>query len=168
VPAPQLTQFATAAPRNRVVAAAEIIAAADAAGTTRLPVVRSQAPLVLRRTPEAVYLVGGAAGPIGGDELALRIEVRDGASLRIRTAAAAVALPGPDGLESVLTLTATVGRGGRLEYLPEPLVVADGARHATDLTVTLAEDACLLLRDELILGRHGEKGGACRSSGRPA
>jgi urease accessory protein len=164
VPAPHLTHSAAAAPRNRVVASAEIIAAADGAGTTRLPVVRSQAPLVLRRTPEAVYLVGGAAGPIGGDELALRIEVRDGATLRVRTAAASVALPGPDGLESVLTLTATVGRGGCLEYLPEPVVVADGARHATDLRVTLAEDARLLLRDELILGRHGEKGGACRAS----
>ena len=30
--------------------------------------------------------------------------------------------------------------------------------------MTLAEGACLLLRDELILGRHGEKGGACRVS----
>jgi len=164
VPTPHLSHSAAAAPRNRIVASAEIIAAADAAGTTRLPVLRSQAPLVLRRTPEAIYLVGGAAGPIGGDELALRIEVRDGATLRVRTAAASVALPGPDGLESVLAVTATVGRGACLEYLPEPVVVADGARHATDLTVTLAEDARLLLRDELILGRHGEKGGACRAS----
>jgi urease accessory protein len=118
---------------------------------------------VLRRTPEAVYLVGGVAGPIGGDALELRIDVRDGATLRVRTAAAAVALPGPDGLESTLTVTATVGRGARLEYLPEPLVVTAGARHATILLVTLAEGATLLLRDELILGRHGEPGGSCRT-----
>ena len=52
---------------------------------------------MLRRTPDAVYLVGGAAGPIGGDSLELRIDVRAGAALRVRTAAAAVALPGPDG-----------------------------------------------------------------------
>ena len=90
--------------------------------------------------------------------------MRDEATLRVRSAAATVALPGPDGLESVLSLTATVGRGARLEYLPEPVVVANGARHATELRVTLAEGACLLLRDELILGRHGEKGGACRTS----
>jgi urease accessory protein len=151
-------------PRNRVVASAEIVAAADGAGVTRLPVLRSQAPLVLRRTPEAVYLVGGSAGPIGGDTLELRIEVRDGAMLRLRTAAAAVALPGPDGLESVLTVTATVGPGARLEYLPEPVVVAARARHATIIEVTLAEGASLLLRDELILGRHGEPGGASRAS----
>ena len=58
--------------RNRVIAAASIEAVAGAGGVTRLPVLASQVPLVLRRTPDAVYLVGGAAGPIGGDVLALR------------------------------------------------------------------------------------------------
>lgn len=149
--------------RNRVVAAAEIVAVPAVGGVTRLPVLRSQAPLALRRTPEAVYLVGGAAGPIGGDKLDLRIEVRDGSFLRIRTAAAAVALPGPDGLESVFTVSATVGSGARLEYLPEPVVVSAGARHVTVIHVTLAEGACLLLRGELILGRHGEPGGTSRT-----
>ncbi len=149
--------------RNRATATAAIVAEADAAGVTRLPVLRSQAPLVLRRTPDAVYLVGGAAGPIGGDTLDLRIDVRDGAALRVRTAAAAVALPGPDGLESVLTVTATVGSGARLEYLPEPVVATAGARHATIIKVTMADGASLLLRDELILGRHGEPGGESRS-----
>ncbi len=162
---PQLTAPPpAAAPRNRVIASAEIVAEADAGGVTRLPVLRSQAPLVLRRTPDAVYLVGGAAGPIGGDRLNLRIDVRDGAALRVRTVAATVALPGPDGLESVLTVTATVGPGACLEYLPEPVVVSAGARHATLIRVTLAEGASLHLRDELILGRHGEPGGASRTS----
>ena len=125
---------------------------------------QSQAPLVLRRTPDAVYLVSGAAGPIGGDTLDLRIDVRARATLRVRTAAAAVALPGLDGLESVLTVTITVGPGAHLEYLPEPVVAAAGARHATVIQATLAEGASLLLRDELLLGRHGESGGASRTS----
>jgi urease accessory protein len=149
--------------RNRICASAEITAVAGAGGITRLPVLSSQVPLVLRRTAEAVYVVGGAAGPIGGDELALRISVAAGAFLRVRTAAAAIALPGPDGLESVLRVTAEVEEGGRLEYLPEPVVVSAGARHATIIRVTLAEGAALLLRDELLLGRHGEAGGAARS-----
>jgi urease accessory protein len=150
--------------RNRVTAEAAIVAAFDAAsGSTRLPVLRSQVPLVLRRTPDAVYLVGGAAGPIGGDLLDLRIDVLAGAFLRVRTAAASIALPGPDGLESVLTVTVSVGPGAVFEYLPEPVVVSAGARHATIIRVTLAEGASLLLRDELLLGRHGEAGGAARS-----
>jgi urease accessory protein len=128
-----------------------------------MPVLSSQVPLVLRRTPEAVYVVGGAAGPIGGDELDLRISVGAGAFLRVRTAAAAIALPGPEGLESVLRITADVGAGARLEYLPEPVVVSAAALHATIIRVKLAEGASLLLRDELLLGRHGETGGAARS-----
>ena len=110
-----------------------------------------------------MYLVSGAAGPLGGDTLELRIEVRAGATLRLRTVAAAVALPGRYGEESRLTVTAAVGPGARLEYLPEPTVAADGARHRTEVTVRLAADATLLLRDEVLLGRHGERGGACRT-----
>lgn len=144
-------------------AVAEVVAERGPDGDVRLPVLRSQAPLVLRRAPDAVYLVGGAAGPLGGDTLALRIEVRAGATLRLRTVAAAVALPGRYGQESVLTVTATVGAGARLEYLPEPTVAADGARHRTEVAVDLAGDAALVLRDEVLLGRHGERGGACRT-----
>jgi urease accessory protein len=77
--------------------------------------------------------------------------------------AASVALPGLDGGESVLTVTASVAKGGVLEHLPEPMVVADGARHTTDIQVDLAAGAALVLRDEIILGRHGERGGACRT-----
>jgi urease accessory protein len=129
-------------------------------------------PLVLRRTAEALYLVGAAGGPVGGDRLELRIEVRAGAVLRLRTVAATVVLPGPDNggvtspaarAESVFTVTATVDAGGTLEYLPEPTVVADGARHLTDISVDLAAGASLVLRDEVILGRHNERGGACRT-----
>ena len=149
--------------RNRITASASIVAEAGPGGVTRLPVLASQVPLVLRRTPDAVYLVGGAAGPIGGDELGLRISVGAGAFLRVRTAAASIALPGPDGLESVLRLSVTVGPGAHLEYLPEPVVVAAGARHATVVSVSLDEGASLLLRDELLLGRHGEDGGAGRT-----
>jgi urease accessory protein len=149
--------------RNRITASASIVAVAGPGGVTRLPVLASQVPLVLRRTPDAVYVVGGAAGPIGGDELALRISVGAGAFLRVRTAAASIALPGPDGLESVLRLSVAVGPGAHLEYLPEPVVVTAGARHATVVSVSLDEGASLLLRDELLLGRHGEDGGTGRT-----
>lgn len=142
-------------------ASASIVAEPDGHGGTRLPVLNSAVPLVLRRTPDAVYLVGGAAWPLGGDRLSLDIEVYPGASLRIRTAAASVALPGLARGESVFRVTATVGDGAMLEYLPEPTVVADGARHRTEISVTLAGTASLLLRDEFVLGRHGETGGSC-------
>jgi urease accessory protein len=146
-----------------ITAAAAIVAERDASGVTRLPVLSSQVPLVLRATPDAVYLVGGAAGPLGGDDLSLTIDVREGATLRLRTAAASVALPGRDAAESVLRITATVGRGACLEFLPEPVIVADRAAHRILTRVSLAEGAALVLREELILGRHGEGGGRCVS-----
>jgi urease accessory protein len=158
---------------NRVRATAWITA--ETGG--RLPRLRSQAPLVLRPTRDSVpggcreagrrvsvvYLVSAAGGPVGGDLLDLRIEVGAGAALRLRTVAASVALPGADGGESVLAVRASVAPGGALEYLPEPMVVADGARHTTDIQVELAAGATLVLRDEIVLGRHGERGGACRT-----
>ncbi|MGO9779131.1 MAG: urease accessory protein UreD [Streptosporangiaceae bacterium] len=144
-------------------ASAALVAELGADGATRLPVQRSEAPLVLRRTPEAVYLVGGAAGPLGGDVLELRIEVREGATLRLRTTAAAVALPGRDGRESLLSVTLTVAAGAQLEYLPEPTVAAAGARHRTEIRADLAAGAALVLRDEVVLGRYGERGGSCRT-----
>lgn len=160
---PALASAPAPVPRNRLIAAARIEAVAAPDGTTRLPVLSSQAPLVLRRTPSAVYLVGGAAGPIGGDELSLSIAVGSRAFLRIRTAAASIALPGVDGAESLLRVAVSVAAGGRFEYLPEPVVVSQGARHATLVSVTLAAGASLVLRDELLLGRHGEAGGTART-----
>ena len=144
-------------------AAAAVVAQTRADGATSLPVLRSEAPLVLRRTAGAVYLVGGAAGPIGGDLLSLRIEVGAGALLRLRTSAAAVALPGPGGGESVLSVTASVASGGRLEFLPEATVAAAGARHRVEMRLCLEAGAALVLRDELLLGRYGERGGSCRT-----
>lgn len=147
-----------------ITASARILAVrSPATGLTRLPVLSSQVPLVLRRAPDAVYLVGGAAGPLGGDDLSLEIDVEDGATLRVRSAAATVVLPGRDGAESVLRLRAKIGAGARLEYLPEPVVVAGGARHRVEAAVSLAADAGLLFRDEIVLGRHGERGGSCVS-----
>jgi urease accessory protein len=139
---------------------AALTAEADPAGRTRLTVLRSQAPLVLRPAADAVYLAAGAAGPIGGDRLSLTIAVGAGACLTLRTVAATVALPGRG--ESVLRLSLSVGPGGRLAVLPEPTVVAAGARHRVRTVAEVAAGGALTLREEVILGRHGEAGGAYR------
>jgi urease accessory protein len=137
---------------------ARIVAATDGRGGTVLPVLKSEVPLVLRRTgPHEVHLVGGAAGPLGGDELHLSIEVGPGARLRVRTVAATIALPGRDGAPSSTHVDASVA--GRLDWLPEPLIAAAGCRHRVLSTVDLTDGASLRWRDELVCGRHGEPGG---------
>jgi len=140
-----------------------VSAALDARGRTRVESLRSAAPLVLRVTPDAVYMVGGAAGPIGGDELRLDIEVGPGASLTMRSAAAAVALPGPGGEASTLAVRARVGEGGTLRWLPEQSVAARSCRHEIRTHVALAPGSRLAWREELLLGRCGEEPGRWRA-----
>ena len=156
-------------------ATARVVAEPDGHGGTRLAVLRGEAPLLLRRTvpavregtgglPADVHLVGGAAGPLGGDDLSLVIEVRAGAALRMHTVAASLALPGPTGAPSRTRITATVEGGGYLAWLPEPLIAATGCLHWTESTVDIDSDARLLWREELICGRYGEAPGDARLS----
>ena len=44
-------------------------------GRTRCTTMRSSPPITLRTTPDAVYLVGSAAGPLGGDHTRLQVDV---------------------------------------------------------------------------------------------
>ncbi|MGI8807769.1 MAG: urease accessory protein UreD [Acidimicrobiales bacterium] len=142
-------------------ARARVVAEPDGRGGTRLACMRSEAPLVLRSTPGALYLVGGAGGPLGGDDLLLEIVVGAGARLTVRTAAASVALPGPG--PSWARVRATVVAGGELQWLPEPLVAAQGSVHHMEATVVLDDGARLVWREEVILGRHRETPGSVRS-----
>jgi len=150
-------------------ATARLVAVGDGRGGTRLAVLRSEPPLLLRRTgprgasPEAqVHLVGGAAGPLGGDRLRLELEVSAGARLTVHTAAASLALPGRAGEQSLLEVHATVAAGGRLRWLPEPLIAVTGCDHTSAARVELAEGAALAWRDILVCGRHGEPTGDVR------
>ena len=70
---------------RRCTASAAVRAERDDAGRIRLTRLRSDGPYALRAAPDAVYLVGAAAGPLGGDELNLDIEVAAGAALTVRS-----------------------------------------------------------------------------------
>ncbi|MBL7261231.1 urease accessory protein UreD [Paractinoplanes lichenicola] len=132
---------------------------------TRLTVLRSESPLLLRRTgPETVHLVGGGAGPLRGDDLRLDITVGPGAVLEIRSVAAQLALPGRAHLPpSRLEITATVAAGGTLRWLPEPLIAAVGCDHVTVTRVDVEDGGELLWRDDLVCGRHNETSGDVRT-----
>lgn len=119
-------------------------------------------PVLVRPTGEGqVHLLHGAGGPLGGDELSLDIEVAAGASLAVRSAAATVVQPGP-GPQASWDVSAAVG--GSLHWTPEPTVVCDGAALASALRVDLAADASAVIRETVILGRHGQRGGRYRGT----
>lgn len=134
------------------------LAASVSGGRTRLDCIRSCAPIHLRQTPDGVYLIGGAAGPLGGDDLRLEIEVGPGATLVVRSAAASIALPGPGGFSQVV-VEARVAPGGTLRWLPEQVIAGGGCDHRIVNRLTLAPGSTLVWRDELVLGRRGEPPG---------
>jgi urease accessory protein len=142
------------------VKALAVVRARHAAGRTVLTELRGPVPLVPRPVSVAgdlaeVVFVGGAAGPIGGDDLVLRIHVGAGARLRVRTAAAAVILVG-DGSPARQRVEIEVADGGELHWLPEPVVVAARAGYHSVLRAALSADARVLVQETLVLGRSNE------------
>ncbi|HEY4008364.1 MAG TPA: urease accessory protein UreD [Pseudonocardia sp.] len=126
---------------------------------------RCTPPMVLRRTgPDRVHLVQAAGGPLGGDEIELRVRLAEGACLTVATAGATVAQPGvaPDSPAARVTVRAVVAEGAHLCWWPEPTVVCDGARLHTDFGLHLADGASALVREEVRLGRFGQLGGSYR------
>ncbi len=145
-------------------AAARLVAEPDGRGGTVLPLLSGDGPIALRRTraraPWAgVTIVGAMSAPLGGDRLALEVEVRAGARVRVGSAAATVALPGHGGGRATYGVDLTVGRDAELRWLPQPLISAAGSDLATATRVRLAEGARLVLGETQVLGRSGEPPG---------
>lgn len=140
-------------------ATARIVATRDG-----LPVLESDGPLALRRTRATgsglrVTVVGAMSAPLGGDRLAIEAEVRQGGWLAVDSAAATIALPGRVPGPAHYDVRLTVGENAELRWLPEQLISAYGSDLRMRTRVELAATARLVLREEQILGRHGEQPG---------
>ena len=57
---------------------------------------------------------------------------------------------------------AVVGAGGSLDWAPEPTVVTDRADYRTSLRINLGVEARAIVREVVVLGRHGGVGGRYR------
>jgi urease accessory protein len=143
-------------------AAARIVAEA-VAGATRCTTLHSEPPLTFRQTSAGLTWVGTAAGPIGGDDLRLVIEVRHSAALVVGSAGASIALPGTSGASSQMGIDVSVGRDASLVWHPEPLVLSGGAAHVATTSIAFEPGADVIWIDELVLGRHAERCGRLSS-----
>ncbi|MGS2586578.1 urease accessory protein UreD [Streptomyces hebeiensis] len=143
-----------------------------------LPVLSGEGPLALRRTRAAgpglrVTVVGAMSAPLGGDRLAIEAEVREGARLTVDAAAATVSLPSRTAVPASYDVRLTVGEHAELCWLPGPVISAYGSDLRARTRVELAATARLVLREEQVLGRHGEPPGTLvsrltvRRAGRP-
>jgi len=115
-------------------------------------------PVVLRPTGsgpggERVHLVHAAGGPLGGDDLALSVDVGNRAHAQVTTPGAAKWYR-TDGAIAQQRVDVAVGAGGALEWMPQGAIVYDAARTDSVLSFDLADDATLIAWDVTCLGRH--------------
>jgi urease accessory protein len=125
----------------------------------------SEPPLTLRRVHAdtastcALCLVGSAAGPLAGDELALRVEVLADARATIRAAGAQLAQGRGESMPSRMCTQLVIGELASLAGDTGPLVVATGGATRVDVSVTMAATATVEWRELVVLGRSGEAPG---------
>ena len=140
---------------------ASIVAAADSRGSTRLLELKEAAPLAMRWTRDAVFLVATAQGLLADDTVELHITVQQGATLRIRSAAATLAY---ESSNARFSITADVAPGGFLDFEPEPLIATQRCRLSLHSQVTLARGARLRWSENVLLGRFQEEPGDLATS----
>lgn len=126
-----------------------------------------QGQLRAQRNPDRdgwtrIGLLATTALLLGGDEVELDVEVGPGARLDLYDVAGTVAYHGR-GTPAGWRLTITIADGGALRYRGEPFIVSDGADVRRTTHLQLAPTAGLWLRETLVLGRTGQRGGRLRS-----
>jgi urease accessory protein len=118
--------------------------------------VRDAPPVAFRTTPEAVYLVGTAASPVGDDKVTIDINVEAGATLKVRSAASMIAWASAG---SSLEINVSVAPGGCLDWHLQPMIASTGCCFSQRVRAKLADGASLRWTEEIVLGRHGEEPG---------
>ena len=103
-----------------------------------------------------------AAGPLAGDRLEIDVEVGPGATLELTSTAATLAYPAER--TAAISIRLRVERDARLLWLAQPLILAAGCDLTGALELELAPGAAALVRETVVLGRHGETAGRYRST----
>ncbi len=122
-------------------------------------------PLTLRQVHSDVpgrlelRLVGTAAGPLAGDDLAMSLRLRPGARATLRATGASLAQGDGQGA-GTLWLRADLAEGSDLFADPGALIVCHRSRVDVRLELTLGRDVTLDWRELIVLGRTGEPPGA--------
>lgn len=121
---------------------------------------RDAPPVVLRPIgTDRLHLVHAAGGPLGGDRLRLTGSVGRKCDLRVDSAGATVVQPGPHGESAVWDVHVDVGPDATVRWSPQPTVVCLAADFRGSLDADVAEDGLLTVREIVVLGRTGERGG---------
>jgi urease accessory protein len=135
----------------------------------RLAELACQPPLTLRQVTSAhpdvcaLCLVGSAAGPLAGDDLALTLEVRAGAIATLQATGAAIAQGRPGHGASGLRFEVSLGTGATLSADPGPLIVRPGGRVDARVVIRLEPGTTVDWRELVVL--HRDAGAAAAAPG---
>lgn len=109
-------------------------------------------------TRAEVALVAGGAMLLGGDHVVVSVRVDPGCALTLTDVGGTVAYDG-NGSTCRWDADIRLGPWACLTWAGLPFVVADGADVHRTTTARLGSDARLTLRETVVLGRSGERGG---------
>ena len=99
-----------------------------------------------------IVAINTAGGLTGGDRLDLTVAAAEGAAVTLTTPACEKIYRSAGGEASVAN-TITAGANARVDWLPQPMILFDGARTRRSLVADVAGDASLLAVEGVILGR---------------
>lgn len=105
-----------------------------------------------------VALVPDGALLLAGDAVRVEVEVGRGIRLDLVEPAGTVAFDMRGG-DASWDVRIGLARGATVVWAGEPFVVASGARVRRSTVVDMEPGARLLVRETLVMGRHGERGG---------
>ena len=113
---------------------------------------KAMLPRVHGPVPEVVFL-NTSGGLTGEDRLsyALDIPSETEVTATTQTAERGYASPGP---AAHVKVSATVGAGGRLNWLPQETLIYEDANVSRETKVELCGDAACLMVETIVLGRH--------------
>lgn len=118
---------------------------------------KADEPLTRARHDVArVALTAGTAGPLGGDHYQLDVHVGAGSTLVLTEVSHMLVLPGIGGAQSRMNVRITVDEDATFVWWAEPIIAAHRCHHRHDVRIALSRSARMILREEMLLGRHGE------------
>ena len=113
---------------------------------------KAMLPRVQGAVPEVVFL-NTSGGLTGGDRLAYDLVIPPESTViaTTQTAERGYASPGP---AASVKVTATVGAGGRLNWLPQETLIYEDAHVSRETKIELSGNAACLIVESIVLGRH--------------
>ena len=113
---------------------------------------KAMLPRVHGVVPEVVFL-NTSGGLTGGDRLSYHLEIPPDTEVTgtTQTAERGYASPGP---AASVRVTASVGAGGRLNWLPQETLIYENAHVSRETKIELYGNATCLLVETIVLGRH--------------